>query len=59
MRDDIEAYAGRLRAAGVAVELKRYPGMIHPFLSMAGVIPEGRVALDDAADSLRRATVHP
>lgn len=56
MRDDIEDYAGRLRAAGVPVELKRYRGMIHPFLSMAGVIPQGRTALDDAAASLRRAT---
>lgn len=54
MRDDIEDYAGRLRAAGVSVELKRYPGMIHPFLSMAGVIDQGRVAIDDAADRLRR-----
>ncbi len=59
MRDDIEDYAGRLRAAGVAVELKRYRGMIHPFLSMAGVIPQGRTALDDAAASLRRATTQP
>jgi len=40
------------------VELKRYPGMIHPFLSMAGVIPEGRAAIDDAAERLRRATAH-
>lgn len=54
MRDDIEDYAGRLRAAGVPVELKRYPGMIHPFLSMAGVIEQGRVAIDEAADQLRR-----
>jgi acetyl esterase len=59
MRDDIEDYGARLRAAGVPVELKRYRGMIHPFLSMAGVVPQGRAALDDAADALRRATAPP
>jgi acetyl esterase len=53
MRDDIEEYARRLRAAGVPVELHRYETTIHPFLSMAGVIDLGRQAIDEAADKVR------
>lgn len=53
MRDDIEDYAGRMKAAGVPAELHRYRGMIHPFLSLAGVIDQGRVAIDACADKLR------
>ncbi|NPU10893.1 alpha/beta hydrolase [Bradyrhizobium sp. 83012] len=33
-------YAERLRAAGVAVDLKVYPGMIHEFLRMGNVVPD-------------------
>ncbi|MGX9941780.1 alpha/beta hydrolase [Bradyrhizobium sp. BTAi1] len=33
-------YAARLRAAGVAVDLKIYPGMIHEFLRMGNVVPD-------------------
>lgn len=53
MRDDIEEYAAVLRRAGVSVELIRYDGMIHPFLNMAGVIPEGAAAIDDCAARLK------
>lgn len=53
MRDDIEEYAALMRAAGVPVELKRYAQTVHPFLSMAGVIDAGRIAIDDCADRLK------
>jgi acetyl esterase len=33
-------YAARLRAAGVAVDLKVYPGMVHEFLRMGNVVPD-------------------
>lgn len=55
MRDDIEEYAALMRAAGVSVELKRYAHTVHPFLSMAGVIDAGRIAIDDCADRLKSA----
>jgi acetyl esterase len=53
LRDQAETYASRLRAAGVPVLLKRYEGMIHPFLSLAGIVEGGRTAIDDAAAALR------
>ena len=46
LRDQGEAYARKLQSAGVAVELKRYDGMIHPFLSLSGIIDTGRIAID-------------
>jgi acetyl esterase len=55
LRDQGEAYADKLRAAGVAVELKRYDGMIHPFLSLAGIVDAGRDAIKDSAAAVRQA----
>jgi acetyl esterase len=55
LRDQGEAYGRKLQAAGVAVELKRYAGMIHPFVSLAGIIDEGRTAIADAGMALRQA----
>lgn len=37
LRDEVEAYATKLQAAGVAVAVLRYPGQIHGFWSYAGV----------------------
>jgi len=54
--DEGEAYANRLEAAGIPVTWMRYPGLIHGFLSMAGVIPEGRKALDDVGKWLQENT---
>jgi acetyl esterase len=55
LRDQGEAYADKMRSAGVSVVLKRYEGMIHPFLSLAGIVDEGRVAIEDSAAALREA----
>ena len=55
LRDQGEAYAHKLQSAGVRAELKRYEGMIHPFVSLAGVIDAGKSAISDAGSALRAA----
>jgi acetyl esterase len=53
VRDQGQAYARKLGAAGVAVESKCYDGMIHPFISLGGIVDGGRDAIADAAVKLR------
>lgn len=55
LRDQGEAYAVRLRDAGVPVVLKRYDGAIHGFFHMGAIIDAGRHALADAGAALRQA----
>ncbi|HEX6010229.1 MAG TPA: alpha/beta hydrolase fold domain-containing protein, partial [Geminicoccaceae bacterium] len=52
LRDEAEAYAAKLRAAGVAVRYSCYPGMIHGFLQMAGVVEAAQRAIDEVATFL-------
>jgi acetyl esterase/lipase len=44
LRDEGVAYARKLEAAGVEVELREYPGQVHPFVLLAGIIDAGREA---------------
>lgn len=53
--DEGLAYADRLRAAGVAVELELYRGVTHDFIKMGRELPEADAAQQAAADALRRA----
>ena len=53
LRDEGEAYAQRLKQAGVPVTVSRYPGMIHGFVSMRGVLSGGRQAIQEAAKFTR------
>ena len=55
LRDEGEAYAERLRMAGIPVEGKRYPGLIHGFFSRAPFLDRGKQAIEDACQALRSA----
>lgn len=56
LRDEGEAYAARLREAGVPATCHRYPGMIHGFLGMAHAVDAGREAIGEAGRALRAGT---
>jgi acetyl esterase len=57
LRDEGEAYAKRLEEAGVPVTCTRYAGMIHPFFSLSGVIPQAFDAIQQVADAVRTAAL--
>jgi acetyl esterase len=55
MRDEGNAYAGKLVAAGVAVEHVCHDGMIHNFHAMGAILPQGRLVLNLIGEQVRRA----
>jgi acetyl esterase len=53
--DEGLAYADKLRAAGVAVDLEIYRGVTHEFVKMGRALPEALTAHADAARALHNA----
>jgi acetyl esterase len=53
LRDEGEAYALRMREAGVRVALRRHPGLIHTFANLTAICPSARQAMLEAAGALR------
>jgi len=50
LRDEDEAYAKRLRGAGVTAEYRCYAGMVHGFVQMGGIVAEAGTAVDEIAE---------
>ncbi len=55
LRDEGEAYAARLRSAGVAVTLERFARLPHDLFWMGGAVPAAAASIDVAAAALRGA----
>jgi acetyl esterase len=54
LRDEGEAYAGRLRAAGVDVSHKRFAGQMHGFFALVNVLPGSVDGLDFVVEAIER-----
>jgi len=55
LHDEVQGYAEALRSAGVAVEYREYPGMIHAFFGMVPTIDDAMNAQRAVAAAFRRA----
>jgi acetyl esterase len=54
LRDEGQAYADRLRQAGVEVVHREYPGQIHAFVFLTKAIPQGMACTLEIAEYLRK-----
>lgn len=54
LRDEGEAYAKALEAAGVPVRHRRFPGQMHGFFTMVNVLPGSAEAIDYVAAEIDR-----
>jgi acetyl esterase len=55
LRDEGNAYAEKLKAAGVPVIHSQYPGMIHGFFWLGGVLGQCKQAIGEIGSALRTA----
>ena len=55
LRDEGEAFAHRLKAAGVPAACTRYDGMIHGFFGMFAAVDKGKQAIEQASAALKSA----
>jgi acetyl esterase len=55
LRSDGEAYAQKLREAGVMTDMHLFDGVTHEFFGMKGVLDEADEAISAAASGLRQA----
>ena len=53
LRSEGQAYAQRLRDAGVAVKATDYTGVAHEFFGTGAVVNKAKQAVDEAAAELR------
>jgi acetyl esterase len=53
LRDEGEAFALRLREAGVPVALRHHPHLVHSFANLTAICPSARGAMLEAAGALR------
>ncbi|TMH26577.1 MAG: alpha/beta hydrolase, partial [Betaproteobacteria bacterium] len=52
LRDEAQAYAERLKSAGVATHYICANGMVHGFLQMRGIVPDAQSAIEEIARAL-------
>lgn len=55
LRSESEMLADKLKAAGVTVTEKTFPGVMHEFFGMAKVVPQAKEAMDLAVSDLKQA----
>ena len=55
MRDEGNAYARKLLAAGVAVEHVCHDGMVHNFHAMGAILPQAQLVISQIGEQVRRA----
>ena len=55
LRDEGEAYADRLKKAGVKTTAKRYPGMVHGFIAAPRLLPQAELATAEVGAFIQQA----
>ena len=59
LRDEGQAYAHKLEAAGVPTTLRCFDSLIHPFMNFAGQVPAARSAFEEVARVLKAGLSKP
>jgi acetyl esterase/lipase len=57
LRDEGNAYAARLREAGVSVQHRCHPGMLHNFHALGAILPQGRAVLTMIGSQIKLALI--